>query len=127
MAIEDFVSLAGIIGTLISAIIVWIILIIVNKIIAHNVGAKRAFILAFVALFITPIAASFIATAVALPALVAIYVIPLIVWIILGEALLKGGTVKQKLKVIVVAFVVYIILTMIGVQSMIAQFMPAIG
>ena len=127
MAITDFISIGGIIGTLINAVVVWIILIIANKLIAHNLGAKRAFVLAFVALFITPIVASYIAIAVALPGLVAIYVIPLIVWILLGEALLKGGTFKQKLEVIVIAFVVYIILTFIGVQGMIASMIPAIA
>lgn len=109
-------SLGGIIATLINALLAFVVIIIVHKAIAHSLNAKHALIMAIIALFLTPVVAAFALEAVALPALVGAYIIPLVVWIILGELLLKEGM-MTKLKVTVVSFVVYIILSLFVAPS----------
>ncbi len=103
-------TLAGVISTLISAIVAFIGLVIADKFIAHNIDAKRLLIIAIVALFVTPVAGSFLFAMVSLPAAIGAYALPLIVWIILSEILLSSDL-MTKLKVAVVGYVVYLILT----------------
>lgn len=104
-------SVGGVIALLVNMIIAFIALVIADKVVAHSVDAKRLLILAFVALFITPIVAALALSAVAIPAVVTGYVLPFIVWLALGEVLIKDADMKTKLKVVVVAFVVWIILS----------------
>lgn len=104
-------SAGGVIALLINAVIAFLALVIADKLIAHNVNAKRLFIISLVALFLTPIVAGIALSYAALPSLVAAYVLPLIVWLVLGELLIKEADMKTKLKVVVVAFAVYIILS----------------
>ncbi len=104
-------SVGGIVALLVNMVIAFIALVIADKVVAHNVDAKRLLILAFVALFVTPIVAALVLSAVAIPAIVTGYVLPFIVWLALGEVLIKDADMKTKLKVVVVAFVVWIILS----------------
>lgn len=106
-------SVGGVIALLVNTLIAFLALVIADKIIAHNVDAKRLFILAFIALFVTPIVGSLIFSAIALPSAVSAYVLPLIVWIVLGELLIKEADMKTKLKVVVVAFIVWIVLSIV--------------
>jgi hypothetical protein len=112
-------SIAGFLAILVNAIVAWIVLMVVDKVISGNLDMKRSFIMALVALFIVPIAVGFAG----LPGIISIYVIPLVVWIILGELLLKA-TMVQKLKIVVIAFVVYVILNMVGVPGILSTFLP---
>lgn len=118
-ALLPVASIGGLFAILINAVVAWIVLMIIDKIVAGNLDVKRTFIMALVALFIVPIVVGFLA----LPGLVSIYVVPLIVWIALGEVLLKASA-MQKLKVVIIAFVVYIILNFVGVPGMLAGFLP---
>lgn len=106
---ESLLSVGYIISLLVNAIVAAIAIIIVNKVIAHNVEAKHAFIMALVALFITPIVGAYIAPFVPLPYFGA-FILPLIVWIALSQLLLSADAVT-KLKVAVIAFVVYLVLS----------------
>jgi hypothetical protein len=82
--------------------------------------------MAIAAYFLAPILMGVLIIAgIALPSILALYVIPLIVWIILGEVLLSSiSDRKKRLEVAVVAFVIYTILTFIGVPVMIGSFIP---
>lgn len=109
MAFEYLLSIGYIVSLLISAAVAFIAIAIVGKLIAHNIEAKHSFIMAIVALFVTPIIGTFIVQYIAIPYFGA-FILPLIVWIALGEVLLQADTVT-KLKVAVIAFVVYLVLS----------------
>jgi hypothetical protein len=118
-------TIGGIIGLLIDAIIVTIVIIISDKIIAHGIEAKHAFIMAFASYFLAIILMLGLAFAnIVLPSLLAVYIIPLLVWVVLGELLLKSADRKKRLEVAVVAFVIYTILTFVGVPAMLYSFIP---
>ena len=104
-------SVAGVIALLVNMLIAFIALVIADKIVAHSVDAKRLLIIAFIALFITPIVAALALSSLALPAFVSGYILPFLVWLGLGELLIKEADMKTKLKVVVVAFVVWFILS----------------
>jgi hypothetical protein len=116
-------SVGGVVGFLIDALLIFIVLLIADMIISHGIEPKRSLIMSLVAYFITPIVSYFIATAVSLPLEIMLYLIPLVVWIALAEVLLEHDT-MEKLKIAVLAFVVYIILIFAGVTSMIAGLIP---
>ena len=118
-ALLPVASIGGLFAILLNAVVAWIVLMIIDKIVAGNLDVKRTFIMALVALFVAPIVVGFLA----LPLIISVYVIPLIVWIVLGEVLLKA-TAMQKLKVVIIAYVVYIILNFIGVAGILAGFLP---
>lgn len=103
-------TLGGIVATLINVLIIFLALVIADKVIAHNINVKRLLIMALIAFFLTPIVGSLIAGYIAIPYLGLI--LPLIVWVILGELLIKEADMKTKLKVVVVAFVVYTFLSL---------------
>ena len=104
-------SVGGIIALLVNALVAFVALVIADKVIAHSIDAKRLLIMSIVALFITPIVGALVLGYVSIPIVVSSYLLPLVVWIILGEILIKETGMKAKLKLIVVAFVVYLILS----------------
>ncbi|MFH1631240.1 MAG: hypothetical protein ABIA21_03420 [Candidatus Aenigmatarchaeota archaeon] len=121
-------SVGSALGLLINTLVVFVVLIIVNKLIEHDMEPKQSFIMAFLAMFITPIVMlaiglSGVASVIPFFGVIVLLLIPLIVWIVLGEVLLKGDM-KEKLKVIVVAFLVYTILNFIGVPYIISGAIP---
>ena len=75
------------------------------------------FIVPVVSFFLTPYLTSLI------PAVIVFYLIPLIVWLILGEILLEEDA-ETKLKVAAVAYIVYLVLTFLGVPAIISSFIP---
>lgn len=103
-------TLGGIIATLVNVLIIFLALVIADKVIAHNVNMKRLLIMALIAFFLVPILGSLIAGFATIPFIGLI--LPLVVWIILGELLIREADMKTKLKVVVVAFVVYTFLSM---------------
>lgn len=103
-------TVGGIVADIVSMLIIFAALVIADKIIAHSVDAKRLLIMSVIAFFVAPIVGSLIAGYIAIPFIG--YILPLIVWIILGELLIKEADMKTKLKVIIVAFIVYILLSM---------------
>ncbi len=118
-------SVGGVIGLLIDALLTFAIIVLIDKIIAHEMELKHALIMALVAYFITPI--MMFALVAVIPGTMSFvilgFIVPLLIWVLLGELLLHGdfGT---KLKVAVVAFVVYFILTYAGIPGMIASMIP---
>ena len=104
-------SVGGIVATFVSAIIAFIAITIADKFIGHNFEPKRTFIMALIALFVAPVISTFAFGIGALPAYVSLYLIPLVLWIALGEALLKAEGMKTKLEVAIIAFIVYSLMT----------------
>jgi hypothetical protein len=120
MVFEQFLSIGGIIATLVSAIVAFIAIIIADELIAHNIEIKHSLIMAIVAMFIVPIISLFALSYVNLDIpYIGTFIIPLIIWIILGEILLKADF-MAKLKVIVIAFIVFEILEMFLVPYLFA-------
>ncbi len=117
-------SISGLIGLFINVIITTVAIIIADKIIAHEIEGKHAFIMAFVAYFVTPLLLTGLALVnIVLPSVAVLYIIPLVVWIGLGEILLKADF-KAKLIVAVLAFVIYAALTAIGIPAMMYNLIP---
>lgn len=123
-------TLSGIVAAFVNSLLAGIIIIIADKLVAHNTEAKRALMVSGIALFITPVLGAFAAGYTALPAflsgIVFAYLLPLIVWIVLGEALL-GGDMKAKLKVMIIAFVAYTVLSFTAgpaIVGFVAGFLP---
>ncbi len=108
-------SFGSILGLLINTLVAFIAIVVSNGVIAHNIDIKHSFIMAIVALFVAPIIVAFLSLGVYL----SLFIIPLIVWIILGEVLLSADK-MTKLKVVIIAFVVYTILNFVGLPSIVA-------
>ncbi|MHA1794794.1 MAG: hypothetical protein ACTSUK_01680 [Promethearchaeota archaeon] len=107
-------SIGGAIGLLVNVIIIFLVIVLSDEIVAHNFEIKRSFLMSILAYFVVPIILLF------LPEIpFGIYIIPLIVWIILGEILLEAEMLKKAV-VAIIAFAAYTILTYIGVPAMIA-------
>jgi len=102
------------VGLLVNVIIVFLVIVLIDEVVAHNFEIKRCFLMAILAYFVAPLILRFLPT---IP--FGIYIIPLIVWIILGELLLEAETIK-KAEVAAIAFIVYTVLTVFRVPEMIA-------
>ncbi len=109
-SLSGILSIGYIVSLLVSAVVAFIAIVISDKLISHNIEAKHSFILAIVALFIAPIVGTFAAPFVPIPYFGA-FILPLLVWIGLGQVLLSAEA-MTKLKVTVIAFVVYIVLSL---------------
>ncbi len=107
-------TIPGIVTMFVNSMLAFMVVVLSDKVISHNLELKRASIVSGVALFITPVVGALVAGYTALPlylsGILFAYVLPLLVWIVLGEFLLKSDM-KTKLKVMVIAFVAYIVLS----------------
>ncbi|MBI2233127.1 MAG: hypothetical protein HYU56_04355 [Candidatus Aenigmarchaeota archaeon] len=107
-------TIPGIVTMFVNSLLAFIVVVLSDKVISHNLELKRASIVSGVALFITPVVGALVAGYTALPVslsgIIFAYVLPLLVWIVLGEILLKSDM-KTKLKVMAIAFVAYIVLS----------------
>jgi hypothetical protein len=114
-----FLSVGGIIGLFINAVVTSIAIVIADKVIAHNIEFKHAFIMAIAAFFITPMFITGLMLAgFYIDLSLSLYVLPLLVWIILSELLLQSE-VKTKLYVALFAFVVFLVLRdVVGLPAM---------
>ena len=118
-------SAGGIIATFIDAIIAFIVIVAVDKFIGHNFEPKRTFAMAIIALFVAPIISVALIGSSPLPGFVSVYIVPLVLWIVLGELLLQGESNKTKLEVAIIAFVVYSVLRIVLVPT-ITGFLPVL-
>ena len=99
-------TLGGIIGLAVNVVIITAVLYFANRFIAHETSGKQSLIMAVVAYLVAPLVLSLVGISIPF----SFYIIPLIVWIALGEVLQKGDR-KAKLKAAALAFVIYIILS----------------
>src|SRR3989338_6686729 len=112
-------SVGGFIALLINVIIISVILTLTDKVLAHEMSFKNSLIMALVAYLVVPLIISFANISFPFSG----YIIPLVIWIALGEVLLKGGR-KGKLIAAAVAFVIYLVLMFVGVTGLIAGLIP---
>lgn len=107
---------------LINALLAFVAVVLVDRIISHEVEAKHALALSIVSFVAVPILAPFIGAF----EKNALLVLSFVSWVILGEALLQSDW-QTKLKVLVIAFVVYSVLTLFAadmVSDMLRRYMP---
>jgi len=121
-------SLGIIIGHLLTTLIIFIALVIADKIIAHEMEAKHILIMAFLCAFIVPIGISLISSILTsfIPAeFTGLFYagMPLLFWIIFGEILL-GGDYKEKIAVAFIAWAIYMVLLRFNISGIIMQFLP---
>lgn len=115
-------SVGGIVWLVVQALIIFAVIIVSGRIIAHHVGIKHALIMSFAAFFLVPliiIGLSF--GGYVLPQMQ--YLIPLVVWIILGEILLEGDL-KNKAIVGAIAYVAYLALSFSGIGAAVVGMVP---
>lgn len=122
-------TIPGILGLLITTFIIFIALVIADKVIAHEMDTKHILIMSFLCAFVVPIIVSIALPILPIPAgfsQIFYFGFPLLMWIIFGEALLRGDF-KQKIAVAFIAFAVFTALQMFGISGMITQFIPSFG
>ncbi|MCX6815248.1 MAG: hypothetical protein NT120_00150 [Candidatus Aenigmarchaeota archaeon] len=115
----DLLSIGYFISLIIDVIIITIILYITDKFLAHEVSLKHSAIMAVIAYLAAPLVLAY--SGISIP--FAVYIIPLIVWIILGELLLKGSR-GGRMKAAAVAFIIFLILNFAGVPTMLTSAIP---
>lgn len=107
------VSLA--VAYLLNAILAFAAVVLVDKVISHDIEAKHAFILSLVSFFAVPLLAPFVGAFERNASLVLSFVS----WVILGEVILQSDR-TTKLKVLVIAFAVYYLLSLFVADSVYA-------
>ena len=117
-------TIGGAIALLIQVVIISLVIVALDYVIQHEINIKSAFIIAFASYFLTIIAVLALGLANYVDPLVAGYVLPLVVWVALGEVLIKEGDAKKKAIVAGAAFVVYTVLNALGVIVIISSFIP---
>ena len=109
-------TVGGAVALLIQIAIIWVVINIADQVMAHQIEPKRSLILAVLAYFASPLVLAFAAVSIPFAGIF----VPLVVWIILGEVLLKAWGFKNRMKVAGAAFVVYLLLNFMGIPGMIA-------
>ncbi len=107
---------------LINTLLAFVAVVLSDRIIAHEVEAKHALILAVMAFFVAPMLAPYIGV---YDRGIAI-ILSFVVWVLLGEALLRADL-GTKFKVLAIAFVVYYILSIFlldMIQGYLRGFLP---
>jgi hypothetical protein len=120
-------NIGGAVALLVQASLAALVIVIVNKVVAQSfeLEVKSAFIMAVGSYFLTPLVFLGLASAgMTFPSLVALYIVPLLVWIVLGEVLLHSYSTMEKAKVAIVAFVAYSVLQSLGIVAFITSYIP---
>ena len=113
-------SLSGLISFIIQWIVILFALAFSDAIIEHNIEFKRLTIISFLSYLITPLVLMY-------SPIVFMYdfiIMPLVVWIILGEILLREATIKQRALITIIGYVIYYFLLIINVPYMIHSLIP---
>ena len=126
----DFISMFGIPTTIggivwlfVQTLIVFLVIMIADRVISHGVEMRHALILSFAAYFLPGLVLFGLKFAgVVLPGFV-LLALPIIVWIALGEVLLEGDF-KNKLIVAVIAYATFLIINASPLQSIVISLVP---
>ncbi len=108
-----------------NAFIVFLAIVLSDRFLNHNMSIKRSAIMTIIAYFAMPYLIDIATSYISLP-WASIILVPLVVWIILGEILLTDFTFKEKFKVALVAFVTYLILEFVPVGAFIVNLLSQI-
>ncbi|MFH0832363.1 MAG: hypothetical protein V1900_01410 [Candidatus Aenigmatarchaeota archaeon] len=106
--ILPFTSMSNLTLYFVNSLIAFVAVMLSDEIIAHNIEVKHALILSVLSFFVAPV----VAPLVGLSGIYALILIPLVVWVLLGEIVLEADW-ETKLKVLLVAFAVYYILSIV--------------
>ena len=132
MAIETILlgalplSIGGIISLLLTTVIIFVAIVLSDKILSHEMDTKHVLIMSFLCAFIVPLITSLVTSFISFPAgfsQIFFFGMPLVSWIILGEILLEGDF-KQKIIVAFIAFAIFTALQMFGIAGIIRSFIP---
>lgn len=108
-------SVAGIVGLLVSTAVIFIAILLSDAIIGHEMEMKQILVMSFLAYFLTPLAQALLARYIPV---VGFVLMPLLVWFVLGQIILKKDAVTN-MKIAVVAFIIYQILLYTKIVSII--------
>mgnify|MGYP001614001766 CR=1 FL=1 len=116
-------SIGGIVWLFVQTFIVFIVIVIADRVISHGVETKHALILSFAAYFLPGlILFGLIIAGIMLPSSI-LLVVPLVVWVLLGELVLQGDF-KSKLIVAVIAYVAFFALNASPLPSIVVSLIP---
>ncbi len=113
-------SLSGLISFIIQWIVILFALAFSDAIVEHNIEFKRLAIISFLSYLVTPLILMY-------SPIVFMYdfiIMPLVVWIILGEILLREATIKQRALITIIGYAIYYFLLRINVPYMIHSLIP---
>jgi len=103
------------ISLLIECIVITISLSLANLLVEHGIEIKRIIPMALIAYFVTPIVGSLIAPSIPIIS----YLLPLVIWVILGEIILTDIEVKKKALIAALGYAIFFVLTYINLQGLI--------
>ncbi len=124
-------SVSGALWLLVKSLLVFVVIVVADRLLAHEMEFKHALAVSVAAFFAIP----FLLSAVYLFLdfgfqlnLILFYGLPLLVWIILAEAFLGGADHKTKLELAFIAWVSYLVIDFAGastgIPQAISQFVP---
>lgn len=116
-------TMTGVVSLLIESLIIFIAIILSDEFIEHELEAGHALMMSLIVYFIVPMLTSFISNFLSVSFMYLNYILPLVVWIILAEVFLYGDR-MDKLKVAVLAFVIYTVLTIFQIPGIIMGIIP---
>lgn len=105
---------SGIVTLLVKSLLAFLLIVISDKVIAHEFEWKHTLIMALLALFATPIVSYLMQQSLNIGIPFFDLIASLIIWVIAGEILLPEGDWETKLKVTLVAFVGYTLIANFG-------------
>ena len=116
-------TLGGVLWLFVQTLIVFLVILIADRVISHGVEIRHALILSFAAYFLPGLILLGLNFAgINLPGFV-LLVLPVIVWIALGEVLL-GGDFKSKLIVAVIAYATFLVINALPLQIFVTSIVP---
>jgi hypothetical protein len=116
-------TMTGVISLLVESLIIFIAIVLSDEFIEHELEAGHALMMTLIVYFIVPMLTSFISNFLSVSFMYLNYILPLVVWIILAEVFLYGDR-MDKLKVAVLAFVIYTVLTIFQIPGIIMGLIP---
>lgn len=87
--------------------------------IMHEIQLKRIFLLSLLAYLLTPVISSLITLPMAI-----YYILPIAVWVILSEILLKKVNMKTRAIIATLGYVIFLIFIYIGLWSFVYSMIP---
>ena len=116
-------TIGGVVWLVVQTLIVFLVIVIADRAISHGVEMKHALILSVAAYFLPGLLLFGLNIAgMLLPGSI-LLVLPLLVWIGLGELLLEGDF-KNKLIVAIIAYVVFLAINASPLPSIVMSYVP---
>ncbi len=116
-------TIGGIVWLFVQTLVIFLVIMIADRVISHGVEMRHALILSFAAYFLPGLLLFGLNVAgVVLPGFV-LLALPIIVWIALGEVLLEGDF-KNKLIVAVIAYATFLVINASPLQSVVVSLVP---